>query len=188
MQEQQNDDQIKKILKNMENPNAFTHKQFKMVNDTLIHIGKNNSEQIVIPSSLTNMIITAGHDSPLAGHLGNKKTHQSIIQHFWWKNMKKDIQSHINSCDNFLRKNKVHSKHMAPIQTFEKIGIPFQKIAIDIIGPMSTTANKNRFILVIIDLATRWAEAIPLKEITSDKICTALICFHQIWFSKHHFK
>ena len=91
--------------------------------------------------------------------------------------MKRDIQHHIKECCNScLRKNKNTSTHIAPIQEFNVIGIPFHKVAIDIIGPMTMTkTNKNRFALVIIDLATKWVEVIPLKDITSERICTALL-------------
>jgi IS30 family transposase len=112
----------------------------------------------------------AGHDSPLSGHLSTNKTYKTFLGNFWWKSMKKDIKKYISCCDKCLRKNKIHARHIAPIQKFEKIRMPFHNIAMDI---MST--SKNRFALVVIDLATRWIEVVPLKEITTERICNALL-------------
>ena len=87
--------------------------------------------------------------------------------------MKKDIKKYIESCNECQRKNKIH---IAPVQKVEKIVTPFYKVAIDIIGPMTTTRNsKSKFALVVIDMATRWLEVVPLREITSERICNALL-------------
>ena len=45
----------------------------------------------------------------------------------------------------------------------KNITIPFSKIAIDIVGELPMTTNKNRYILTVIDYATRSVETIPLK-------------------------
>jgi hypothetical protein len=37
------------------------------------------------------MILKLGHDIPLAGHLGNKKTRDRIMQHFFWPGIFNDI-------------------------------------------------------------------------------------------------
>jgi hypothetical protein len=40
--------------------------------------------QIVVPKVYRHEIISIAHDSPMARHLGVKKTHDRITQHFWW--------------------------------------------------------------------------------------------------------
>ncbi|KAK3739913.1 hypothetical protein RRG08_006780 [Elysia crispata] len=50
-----------------------------------------------------------------------------------------------------------------PVQQADIVDRPFDKVAIDIVGPLTVTDNKCRYILV--DTATRWPEAVPLREI-----------------------
>ena len=57
------------------------------------------------------------------------------------------------------------------------VGVPFQRIAMDIVGPLPRTQRGNRFILVISDYATRYPEAIPLKGVTAAKVADVLIDF-----------
>ena len=45
----------------------------------------------------------------------------------------------------------------------------------DIIGPLPRTRQGNRFILVLSDYATRYPEAIPLRNITAKKVAEVLI-------------
>jgi len=53
---------------------------------------------------------------------------------------------------------------------------PFQRIAVDIVGPLQpVTDNGNRYILTIVDYATRYPEAIPLPRIETERVAEALV-------------
>jgi hypothetical protein len=41
---------------------------------------------------------------------------------------------------------------------------PFQRIALDFVGPLPMTDSKNRSILVCVDYATKYPEAIALRD------------------------
>jgi len=65
-------------------------------------------------------------------------------------------------------------RHLHPItssRTFDMWGI-------DVVGPISPPSSKgHRFILSIIDYSSKWAEAIPLREVKTSDV---------IKFIKHH--
>jgi hypothetical protein len=42
------------------------------------------AHQIVVPKVYRQEIIELAHDTPLAGHLGVRKTCQKVLQHFYW--------------------------------------------------------------------------------------------------------
>jgi len=48
-------------------------------------------------------------------------------------------------------------------------------MAMDIIGPLPRTERGNEYILSMIDLSTRWAEAIPLRTTTSEEIAHTMV-------------
>ena len=55
---------------------------------------------------------------------------------------------------------------------------PFEMWGMDVVGPISPPSSKgHRFILAITDYFSKWAEAIPLKEVKSSDV---------IKFVKHH--
>ena len=61
-----------------------------------------------------------------------------------------------------------------PVQQADIVDRPFDKVAIDIVGPLTVTDNKCRYILTLIDTATRWPEAVPLREIRTTDVASAL--------------
>lgn len=42
------------------------------------------------------------------------------------------------------------------------IGTPFLRVIIDMVGPLSRTSSGNHYLLMIMDAATRYSEAIPV--------------------------
>ena len=52
---------------------------------------------------------------------------------------------------------------------------PFQRIALDFAGPLPMTESKNRFILVCVDYATKYPEAIALRDQEASTVANALI-------------
>lgn len=54
------------------------------------------------------------------------------------------------------------------------IAEPFQRIAIDIVGPLRRTTRGNKYILTLMDFTTRYPEAIPLRKIDSATVADAL--------------
>lgn len=47
-------------------------------------------QQIVIPKGYREQILQLAHKHPWSGHLGIAKTHDHILQHFFWPCLKKD--------------------------------------------------------------------------------------------------
>lgn len=55
------------------------------------------------------------------------------------------------------------------------ISDPFSKIAMDIVGPRNRTTQGNKYILTIIDEATRYPEAFALPSCEAERIADTLI-------------
>ncbi|KAL1256534.1 hypothetical protein QQF64_012079 [Cirrhinus molitorella] len=54
------------------------------------------------------------------------------------------------------------------------IEVPFKRIGMDLVGPLPKSARGHKHILVIVDYATRYPEAIPLRKATSKAIAQEL--------------
>ena len=60
------------------------------------------------------------------------------------------------------------------MQPQELTSVPFEKMAVDTVGPFPTAVGGFHFLLTAIDLATRWPEAIPLRTTTANVVTTQL--------------
>lgn len=51
---------------------------------------------------------------------------------------------------------------------------PFERIGMDLIGPLERSARGHYFALVIVDYATRYPEALPLRNISAKRVVDVL--------------
>ncbi len=72
-------------------------------------------------------------------------------------------------------------RQRAPLQQ-EISGSPFDRVAFDVIGPLPTKANGNRFILTVIDYFSKWAEVYALLN---HKAETVADCIVKRWIAHH---
>ena len=132
--------------------------------------------QLVIPSKLRVEVLKIAHDGIMAGHLGIRKTIDRILNDFFWPQVRKDVQQYCKTCDicqKTVPKGKV--SHL-PLGKMPLIETPFSRIATDIVGPINPPSdNGNRFILTVVDYATRYPEAKALKRIDTESVAEALV-------------
>jgi cleavage and polyadenylation specificity factor subunit 1 len=55
------------------------------------------------------------------------------------------------------------------------VGEPFERIEIDIFGPLPLTKSGNKYILTMCDCFTKWTEAIPLADQTASTIAKEFV-------------
>ena len=55
------------------------------------------------------------------------------------------------------------------------IELPFDRLALDIVGPLPKTSRGHRYILVMVDYATRYPEALPLRAATAKAVARELM-------------
>ncbi|KAL0199892.1 hypothetical protein M9458_003079, partial [Cirrhinus mrigala] len=61
-----------------------------------------------------------------------------------------------------------------PLIPLPIIDVPFERIGMDLIGPLPKSAREHEHILVIVDYATRYPEAVPLRKATAKAIAQEL--------------
>ena len=66
-------------------------------------------------------------------------------------------------------------QNKVPLGTMPLMSHPFQRVAVDLIGPiLPTTDRGHRYILTIVDYATRYPEAVALQGIETTRVAEAL--------------
>jgi len=114
----------------------------------------------------------------LLAHPGFGKLYNSMKQIYFWPSMKQSILNVVQQC-------KWCSQRKSKGQTRElKKGLyseyPFQKIFLDLTGPLPTTKTGFRYILAVIDGYSKWTSLIPLKSCNARDVVNG---FLQNWIS-----
>ena len=131
--------------------------------------------QIVVPKELRQRILRIAHDGIMSGHLGVSKTRDRIGLHFYWPGMFLDIDRYCKSCDICQRTIPKGKVGKVPLGSMPLIGIPFSRVALDLVGPLPVTTQGFRYILTIVDYASRYPEAVALKNKETETVAEGLL-------------
>lgn len=66
------------------------------------------------------------------------------------------------------------NKPRAPLGQYS-VGVPIKRIAIDVLGPLSTTEEGNKYLLIAADYFTEWVKAYPLHNQEAGTVAEILV-------------
>ena len=75
------------------------------------------------------------------------------------------------TCQKFSKRKPAH----VPMVPLPVVDGPFTRVAMDIVGPLPRSRSGNRYVLVMCDYATRYPEAVPLRNINAETIMEELV-------------
>lgn len=129
-------------------------------------------------------IIEEFHNSPMGGHQGVSRTIKRVKQHYTWKGLKKDVQAYIASCSSCQKNKSNNTTTHQPMVITTTASKPFERIYLDIVGPLTVSEKQNSYILTIQDDLTKFSSAFPLHSHDAQTVAKALvegfICQHGI--------
>ena len=91
--------------------------------------------------------------------------------------MRQCVQYWCNKCDMCASKKSPHKRPRAPMKQYI-VGAPWERMAIDILGPLPRSEDGNRYLMVVEDYFTKWTEAIPISN--AEATITARIFIERI--------
>lgn len=131
--------------------------------------------QLVLPQSRRTAALRLAHSVPMAGHVGPHRMKHKLLKLFFWPRVGQDITAFHHACDR-CQKTAKRAHLRAPLTiTSPPMTRPFEKVAIDIVGPLPLTKSKNRYILTYIDIGSRYPDAVPLRITTAKVVAAALL-------------
>ncbi|GFO11814.1 gypsy retrotransposon integrase-like protein 1 [Plakobranchus ocellatus] len=115
-------------------------------------------------------------DSITGAHLGIRRTKDKVLSNFYWPGVDGNVTRYCRSCDVCQRTVKKSTVPRVPLEKVPLIDTPFKRVAIDLVGPINPPSEAgHRFILTLVDYATRFAEAVPLHKIDTESVAEPLV-------------
>jgi transposase InsO family protein len=149
----------------------------------LTYVKSDHGKILYVPALMVPYILEMYHDSPLGGHQGVQRTYERVRKFHTWKGMYSDVRDYVLGCLD-CQKRKGRALPPPPPQLSVQPLRPFQRVSMDIVGPLPVTKRGNRVILTFVDCFTRWPEAIPLPDQKARTIARAfvegIICRHGV--------
>ena len=136
--------------------------------------GRTIRKRQVLPRQKIRDVLEELHSGAFGGHLGSTRTLKNAQMRYYWVGMKADIRSFIRECLACNRRKSHGRKQKAPLQQ-RRSGSPMERIALDILGPLPTTEDGNKYILVIADYYTKFVEAYAIRDEKAHTVARKLV-------------
>ena len=129
-------------------------------------------KHLYVPHALPHWVIEAANQ--FLGHAGTTAT-----AHFCWKRvfmfrLVQELHRVIQQCHACQVKSQKTPVQKDVHRLSVKAGAPFQVWSMDVLGPLRASSEGHRYLLTLKDVFSKWFEAIPLSNTTSEKVLRAL--------------
>ena len=137
---------------------------------------------LCVPKELRILIVKELHDGEFSGgHAGGAKTYQKIKSRFYWENLEKSVKTYVRNCEN-CQLNKPSKRSPKGLMSTPNPLEPFECVGMDIVGPINSSKRGNKYIIVMVDLFTKWLETGALKNTKAPTLakwfCTQVLPRH----------
>ena len=107
------------------------------------------------------------------GHVGSSKMIWALKQRCVWPGLDKLVKTYVKQClqCQCMRKENVGKARMGEMPIFS---VPFQQVAIDILGPFPRSQG-YAYLLTYICLSSKYPEGIPMKTAVAQECVEALL-------------
>jgi hypothetical protein len=134
-----------------------------------------DSESSGIDQEMKIKILQENHDSVLGGHKGMNKTYEAIKLHYQWPNMRKEIEDYVKKCEKCQTNKTLRPTKRAPMEITTTARHPFERCALDIVGPLTETTSGNKYILTFQDDLSKFLLAIPVSQQDAETIAREFV-------------
>ena len=144
---------------------------------------KTKENKIYVPLELRERIVAWYH--LYLRHPGETRMVKTLGIAYWWPTLRKDVEAFTRKCHNCQKNKKVRRKYGKLPPKVAEPAIPWDRVNIDLIGPLTIKATNGKFelnALTMIDPATGWFEIIEIPERTANMVAQK---FDDCWLARY---
>ena len=135
--------------------------------------GSHAGYQLIPPVKVRDRLLEIAHTGRTGGHLGMRRTKEQLQRRAYWVGWTNDVERYCERCAECCRYHRGPPRRQGELQV-TAVGEPFERVAIDLTGPHPVSRSSNIYILTVVDLFSKWAEAVPLRNKEAVTVARAL--------------
>ena len=118
----------------------------------------------VVPRPQRRNIIESCHNPPTCSHLGFYKTLSRLQEQFYWPKMRADVLKFVRSCRVCGAQKSSNTMPLGRMGREKQVNMPFQTIALDLMGPFPRSKKGHKWLLVVGDWFSKYVLLCPLRS------------------------
>jgi len=95
--------------------------------------------------------------------MGVKKTQTKVAKRAYWVGWTRDVRDFCRRCDACAKYHHGTVKKQGELQNM-CVGAPWERVAIDVMGPHPQSSKGNKFMVTVLDHFTKYAFAFPVRS------------------------
>jgi len=140
--------------------------------------------QTELKDSEKQQVLAEHHSSPLGGHRGINQTLKRIQMQFNWDGLAEDVKEYVSKCPTCQIHKTCNRNVKQPMVISTTAMEPFEKVFIDVVGPLPKTDSDNVYILTMQCDLTKFSMAVPMINHEANTVAyhfvTSCVCLHGI--------
>lgn len=128
----------------------------------------------IYDEKVKQFILNDYHLLPTSGHAGMTRMANNIKRKYYWPGLEIDIRKYINKCE-MCQKMKQGKYTKQPLTITTTATSAFEKIFLDLVGPLDKDEYGNCYILTLQCELTKYIEAYPLPNKETETVANALV-------------
>ena len=118
---------------------------------------------LVLPAEKREDALLESHAVPTAGHLGRAKTLARLSLYYYWPFVRKETANFVRNCPIYQR-CKGQQTAPAGLMSGRRPVRPWQMVADNIMGPLPKSPRGYEYLLIFMDLFSRWIECALIRK------------------------
>lgn len=132
-------------------------------------------EKLYVPNEYRSQLLEQNHASLPSAHLGQKKTLERISRLYYWPSIQDDVRDRVTHCRVCQQHKPSNDLPPGYMKTETRALTPWQMISVDIIGPLPRTRRNKKYIIVFVDVCTKWTIATAVPSATAAAVTKSLL-------------
>lgn len=130
-------------------------------------------EQRMVPSALQFLALTIHHEG--FAHLGSSRMNATMKKNYFWKGMDVAVCEHVDKCINCKLRKAHQRRPRVPIMHYDSVSHVMDRVHMDLTGPLPTSRDGFKYVLVIKDFLSKYVWLIPLPNKTAEEVARAVL-------------
>lgn len=126
--------------------------------------------RVCVPREQRLNVIRENHDEKSSCHFGRYKTTEKIKSVYYWPSMNVDIANYVKNCETCKLIKPFNQTTTPPAGNTVEYSRPWRVIATDIVGYFPLSNKGNRFLIVAVDLFTKFTIIKAVRNVTAKTV------------------
>ena len=135
-------------------------------------IGK-PSLRVIYRGDRKRAILSALHDE--SGHRGRDRTVKKVMERYWWKNVYRDAEEYVKSCDECQKRINIHIEEELHLNLTSTM---WHRILVDVVH-MPKGVGERKYLVVAREDVSGWPEARAIRKANTQTVANTDNYFHR---------